>query len=313
MAMKKEDRIYVASGNSFIGEAVINELRREGYVNIVGGPGEEPDLLDRACVDSFFARVKPEYVFLTAGKSAGIMGNTKFPAELMLDNLLIECHVIDSAYRHGVKKLLYLASSCSYPKYCAQPMKETDLLTGSMEPAHEAYAVAKIAGIKLCQAYGQQHGVNFICGIPADNFGPGDDFSFENSHVIGALIHKMHDAKEKGRGKVVIWGTGEPIRDFIYVEDLAKACIFVLKNYNDSLPINLGAENGISIRQLAEKIKKICGFTGKIEFDISMPDGIPEKVLDSEKLRDLGWLSEWDFEKALSKTYAWFIEHAQVR
>lgn len=305
--METKSNIYITGGNEFIGSAIVNILRHDGYDNIVN-PGIERDLHDRASVDSFFAENKPEYVFLTAGKSAGIMGNTRMPADLMMDNLIISCNVIDSAYRHGVKKLLYLASSCCYPKYCSQPMKESDLLTGILESTSESYAVAKIAGLELAQSYKKQYGADFICGITANIFGPDDDFSIEDSHVIGAIIRKIHEAKSLDLKEVVIWGTGKPRREFIYIDDLADACIFVMRNYNDIEPINLGGDEDISIHELALLIKKVIDFKGKIIFDFSKPDGMPVKLLDSYKLKKMGWKPAWPFEKALVETYKGFLQ-----
>lgn len=306
--MKRESCIYVAGGNSFIGAAIVNTLKRRGYLNILGVLNDDLDLRDRGCVDYFFAKRKPEYVFLVAGKSAGIAGNAKFPAELMLDNLLIECNIMDSAYRHGVKKFLYLASSCCYPKHCAQPMKESDLLTGALEPTNEPYAVAKIAGLKLAQSYRKQYNANFICGIPANVFGPGDDFRPEDSHVIAGLIRRMHEANINNLKKFVIWGTGKPKREFIYVDDLADACIFVMRNYDDIEPINLGSGETLSIKELALMLKKIIGFRKGLIFDSAKPDGMPAKVLNVHKLRKLGWRPHWVFRKALQKTYDWFVK-----
>lgn len=305
--METKNKIYVAGGNEFIGSAIVNILKRDEYDNIVS-PGIEPDLHDRASVDGFFAENKPEYVFLTAGKSAGIIGNTKMPAGLMIDNLLIACNVIDSAYRHGVKKLFYLASSCCYPKHCSQPMKESDLLTGILEPTSEPYAVAKIAGLKLTQSYKKQYGADFICGISANIFGPDDDFSIEDSHVIGALIRKIHDAKSRDLKEVVIWGTGKPRREFIYVDDLASACIFIMRKYSDIEPINLGYGEDISIHELALLIKRVIDFKGKIILEPSKPDGMPVKLLDSCKLKKMDWKPAWPFEKALAETYKGFLE-----
>jgi len=305
--MKTKSSIYVAGGNEFIGSSLINILKRDGYDNIVDSC-TEPDLQDRMSVDRFFAKNKPEYVFLTAGKSAGIVGNTKMPADLMMDNLLIACNVIDSAYCHGVKKLFYLASSCCYPKHCSQPMKESDLLTGALEPTSEPYAVAKIAGLKLTQSYKKQYGADFICGISANIFGPDDDFSIEDSHVIGALIRKIYEAKFRDLKEVVIWGTGKPRREFIYVDDLADACVFIMRSYNDIEPINLGCGEDISIYELSLLIKKVIDFKGKIVFDPSKPDGMPVKLLDSYKLKKMGWKFAWSFEKALSETYKGFLE-----
>jgi len=305
--MEKHARIYVAGGQTPIGAAILREVERQGYMNIVGRPGEEPELTDAAQVDAFFARTAPDYVFLAAGKSGGIEANQKYPAELLLNNLLVECYVIHTAYQYGVKKLLYLASSCSYPKHCPQPMREDTLLTGSLEPTNEAYAVAKIAGIKLCQAYRQQYKVSFISGIPANTFGPGDDFSLEDAHVIAALIRKMHEAKELGLESVDIWGTGTPRREFIFADDLANACIFIMREYDDTEPINLGSGSELSIKELAELIKEVVGYSAKLHFDTSKPDGMPFKVLDSSKLTEMGWRPRTHFRSALSATYDWFL------
>jgi GDP-L-fucose synthase len=287
---------------------MLRELKRQGYTNMVSRPEEEPDLTDGTQVDAFFARTAPEYVFLVGGKSGGIRANQKYPAELMLDNLLMECHVIHNAYHHGVKKLLYLASSCSYPKHCPQPMRVESLLTGPVEPTNEPYALAKIAGIKLCQAYSQQYGANFISAIPANAFGPGDDFSLEDSHVIAALIRKMHEAKEQGREVVEIWGTGSARREFIFTDDLADACIFVMNAYEGTQPINLGWGWDISIAELALVVKEVTGFQGKIHFDTSKPDGMPVKLLDPSKLNALGWHPRVPFRSALLETYKWFLQ-----
>ena len=291
-----------------IGAAILRELDRQGYTNIVSRSVEEPDLTDATQVDTFFARTSPKYVFLVAGRSGGIGANQKYPAELMLDNLLVECHVIHTAYRHGVKKLLYLASSCSYPKHCPQPMRVESLMTGPLEPTNEAYAVAKIAGIKLCQAYRQQYRANFISGIPANVFGPGDDFSLEDSHVIAALIRKMHEAKVLGAESIEIWGTGSPRREFIFADDLADACIFVMREYDGTQPINLGCGSDISIADLAKAVKEVTGFQGQICFDTSKPDGMPVKLLDSSKLKALGWRPKVPFRSALEATYGWFLQ-----
>ena len=306
--MDKSDRIYVAGGQSTIGAALLRQLGHQGYSNVIGARGEEPDLTDAAQVEGFFAKTAPEYVFVAAGKSSGIEGNRKHPAELMLDNLLVECNVIHSAYRHGVKKLLYLASSCCYPKHCPQPMRVESLLTGPLEATNEAYAVAKIAGIKLCQAYRQQYGVPFIVGIPANVFGPGDDFSLEDSHVIPALIRKMHAAKTSGVPSVMMWGTGTPRREFIFADDLADACLFVMQEYDGAEPINLGGGIDLSIAELAELVKEVVGYPGELHFDTSRPDGMPLKALDSSRLIAMGWRPATPFRDALSATCAWFRE-----
>jgi len=305
--LDKQSRIYVAGAETLIGSALLRQLERQGHRNLVGQPGHAPDLADGAQVDAFFARTKPEFVFFAAGKSGGIRANQKYPADLMIDNLLAACHVIQAAHRHGVKKLLYLASSCSYPKHCPQPMRVESLLTGPLEPTNEAYAVAKLAGLKLCQAYRQQHGANFICGIPADAFGPGDDFSPEDSHVVPALIRRMHEAKLAHAASVEIWGTGSPRREFIFADDLADACLFAMRHYDGPEPLNLGGGSNLSIKELAETIQAVVGFAGELRFDTSKPDGMPLKGLDSSRLLALGWRPQTPFRDALEATYQWFL------
>jgi len=304
--LQKDAKIYVAGMDTLMGTALLRELRRQGYSHVLANPEEEPDLTDAFEVDAFFNQTNPDYIFLVAGKSGGIGANQKYPAELMRHNLLIECHVMQSAYRYQVKKLLFLASSCSYPKYCPQPMKEEALLTGLLEPTSEAYAVAKIAGIKLCQAYRQQYGVNFIAGLPANPFGPGDDFSLEDSHVIASLIRKMHEAKINYAKFVEIWGTGSPQREFIFADDLAEACIFIMDHYDEPQAINLGSGQSLSIKDLALTIKEVTEFGGEIHFDPSKADGMPMKLLDCGKLEALGWYPRTPFRSALMKTYKWF-------
>ena len=305
--MKKQSTIYVAGGETLIGAAILRGLRQQGYTNVVGGRDEEPDLTDGAAVDAFLKRVRPEYVFLAAGKSGGIAANQKYPADLMMDNLLTECHVVHNAFRHGVKKLLFLASSCCYPGQCPQPMREETLLTGPLESTNEAYAVAKIAGIKLCQAYSREYGVEFIPVIPANSFGPGDDFSPEDSHVIAGLIRRMHEAKARGAASVEIWGTGRARREFVFADDAADASIFVMAHYSGSDPVNLGGGSVVSIAELAGLIKEVTGFQGKISYDTSKPDGMPVKTLDSSKLRAWGWQPRVPLRTALEKTYEWFL------
>ncbi len=306
--MDKEARIYVAGGQTLIGAAILHQLARQGYTNIAGAPGTEPDLTDAAQVDAFFAQTTPDYVFLAAGKSGGIRANQKYPAELIYDNLLVACNVVHSAYRHGVKKLLYLASSCTYPRHCPQPMRVEALLTGPLEATNAAYAMAKLAGLKLCQAYRQQYGANFIAGIPASVFGPGDDFSPEDSHVVAALIRKLHEAKVAGAEFVELWGTGAPRREFIFAGDLADACLFVMRKYDDADPINLGGGTDLSIRELAELVREVVGYSGELRFDTSKPDGMPFKALDTSKLREMGWRPRTPFQTALAVTYEWFLQ-----
>jgi len=283
-------------------------LGRSGYTDVIGKPGEGPSLNNAAEVDVFFAGALPEYVLLVAGKSGGIAMNQQNPAELMIDNLLVECNVIHAAHRHGVKKLLYLASSCVYPRGCPQPITEESLLTGPLEPTNEAYALAKLAGIGLCRAYNQQYGANFITGIPANVFGPHDDFSLDNSHVIAALIRKTHESKVNGAGSVQVWGSGNPRREFIFVEDLADACLFLMDNYDSPAPINIAGGTVLSIRQLAELIKQVIGYTGQLEFDATMPDGMPMKGLDGSRLTALGWMPSTSLEPGLRATYEWFMK-----
>lgn len=310
--MDKNANIYVAGGQTLIGAAMLRQLERQGYKNLASLPPAEPDLTDREQVSNFFASNKPDYVFLAAGKSGGISANQKYPADLMLDNLLVICNVIDSAYHSGVKKLLYLASSCSYPKHSPQPMQVESLMTGTLEPTNEAYAMAKIAGIQLCQAYCQQYGANFISGIPANAFGIGDDFSLEESHVIPALIRKMHEAKMASAESVEIWGTGTARREFILADDLADACLFIMDKYDEKKPINIGGGLDLSIKELAELIKDAVGYRGLLRFDTRKPDGMPLKALDSSKLSSMGWQPKTSFYAAISLTYDWFLSNCQA-
>ena len=306
--MNKNSRIFVAGGNTLIGAAILRMLERQGYGNVLGGQNPALDLTNFGQVDDFFSGQLPEYVIVAGGKSGEIEANRKYPAELMLDNLLVECHVIHSAYRHGVKKLLYLASSCCYPRDCPQPMQVKSLLTGPLELTNEAYAVAKIAGIKLCQAYRQQHGTNFIVGIPANAFGADDDFNLDNSHVIPAMLRKMHEAKVQGADQVEIWGTGTPRREFIFADDLADACIFVIREYKGAEPINLGGGVDLSIAELAKLVKEVVGYSGKLRFDVSRPDGMPLKALDATKLLEMGWRPATPFREALLVTFQAFCK-----
>ncbi|MEM8639612.1 MAG: GDP-L-fucose synthase [Cyanobacteria bacterium P01_G01_bin.54] len=305
--MRQNDTIFVAGDNTLIGAAILRQLKTHGYYKLMGQGEQEPDLRDARSVDAFFAQKKPDYVFLAAGESGGILANQRYPAQLMLDNLRVQTHVIETAYRHGVRKLLYLASSCSYPKHATQPLQVESLLTGPLEPTNEAYAVAKLAGIKLCQAYRQQYQADFIVGIPANVFGIGDDFDPENAHVIPALIYKMHQAQLNRDPRVTIWGTGEPKREFIFADDLADACVFVMQHYSDHRPINLGGGTDISIRKLAELIQIVVGYEGTLQFDTYRPDGIPFKALDSQPLLSLGWQVTTELKSAIQVTYQGFL------
>jgi GDP-L-fucose synthase len=307
--MEPSARIYVSGMQTPIGSALVRVLRLQGCENLVGIEQGEPDLTDPEEVDAFFADTKPEYVFMAAGKAGGIRANQNFPAILMRDNLLVECNVIHSAHRHGVKKLLYLASSCCYPRACQQPMRVESLMTGQLEPTSEAYALAKLAGIGLCQAYAQQHGAAFVSAIPADTFGPGDSFSPKDSHVVPAIIGRMHEAKVAGRDVVEIWGTGNPQREFVFTDDVADACAFVMHRYHGPSPINLGGGTVSSVGEVAVAIKEIVGFVGALRFDLSKPDGMPMKALDSSMLMDLGWRPKTSLRDGLRAAYEWFLSH----
>lgn len=306
--MERDATIFVAGRRRLITGALERELRRQGYENLLPRAEEGPDLADASQVEAFFQEASPDYVFMAGGLSGGIGANQSYPADLIRDNLLAECHIVQSAYRNGVKKLLYLGSSCMYPKHCPQPMKEEHLLTGPLEPTSQPYAVAKIAGITLCQAYRSQHGADFISAIPGDAFGPEDDFSLEDSHVVAALIRKFHDAKTSGRGTVEVWGTGKPTRGLIFADDLACACIFAMRYHQEAEPINLSDGRAVSVGELAGLVKEVVGYEGEIAFDPTKPDGMPSKLLDASRLLKLGWKPKRTLREALEATYRWFLE-----
>jgi len=308
--MEQDAKIYVAGGNTLVGAALVRRLEHQGYRNLCNRVQPEPDLAVASQVEEYFDRLRPQYAFHAGGRSGGIGANMRFPADLMRDNLLASSHVLAAAHRYGVRKLLYLASSCSYPKHCAQPMRVDDLLSGQPEPTNDAYAVAKIAGIKLCQAYRRQYREDFIVGIPANVFGPGDDFSLEDSHVIAALVRKMHEARIRGEDRVVVWGSGSARREFLFADDLADACIQVMSDYSEEEPINLGGGSTLSIRDLAEAIRRAVGFEGRLEFDLSRPDGMPVKRLDTSRLESMGFRPRVAFRDALAITYQWYLQHA---
>jgi GDP-L-fucose synthase len=305
--MEKNSIIFVAGGATLIGQALLRRLEQQGYTQLHGYPGEEPRLTDAAAVEAFFARLRPQYVFHAGGRSGGIVANTRYPAELIYDNLLSSTHVIAAAHAHNVRKMLYLASSCTYPRLCAQPMREAELWSGPLEPTNAAYAVAKLAAVQLCQAYRQQYGADFVAGIPANAFGAEDDFSADDSHVIGALLRRFHEAKGRGDATVTVWGSGSPRREFIFADDLAEACICVMQNYCDPAPINLGSGCDVSIAELAEMVRQVVGFRGKLEFDPSKPDGMPRKTLDGRKLSALGWRPRVALPDALAQTYQGYL------
>jgi len=307
--VNETSRIYVAGGDALIGAALRERLRANGYTNLVGEPPGEPDLACPWQVEDFFAAERPEYVFVAAGPSGGIRANQSYPARLMRDNLLMTVHVVHAAHHHGVSKLLYLASSCSYPRLAPQPMRVASLMTGPLEPTNEAYAMAKLAGLVLCQAYRRQYGAPFITAIPANAFGPHDDFSAEDSHVIPGLVRRFHEARCCGQAEVRIWGSGSPRREFLYSRDLADACLFVMRNYDGDKPINLGGGQELSIADTASAIAAVVGYRGRLSFDTSRPDGMPLKGLDAQPLRKLGWTPSTPFRTALAETYDWFLRN----
>lgn len=307
--MNKDAKIYVAGHNGMVGSALVRQLRHEGFLNLVTQPRSILDLTCQSDVMDFFVQEKPEYVFLAAAKVGGIDANQNYPADFIRDNLLIQDHVIDAAYRNGTEKLLFLGSSCIYPKLAPQPIQEDCLLTGSLEPSNEWYAIAKIAGLKLCQAYRKQYGFNAIALMPTNLYGPCDNFSLTNSHVLPAIIRKMHEAKIANTNSVAIWGSGDPRREFLYVDDLAEACVFLMQNYNEEGIINVGVGKDTTIRELANKIKAIVGFDGDLNFDHTKPDGTPRKLLDITKLNGLGWFAKTTLDKGIRVTYQWFLDN----
>ncbi len=308
--MNKDAKIYVAGHLGMVGSAICRELKRQGLNNVVTRPHAKLDLANQGQTVDFFAEEKPDYVFLAAAKVGGIGANQAYPAEFIKNNLLIQTNVIDAAYRTGVKKLLFLGSSCIYPKNSPQPIKEDYLLSGRPEPTCEYYALAKLAGIKLCQAYRKQYGFNTISLIPSNLYGPDDNFSLTDSHVLPAILRKMHEAKENSQRSVEIWGTGEPRREFLYVDDLATACLFLMQNYDAPDIVNIGVGKDISIRELAEKIKGIVGFKGNLRFEGSKPNGVPQKLLDVKKLNDLGWSAKTPLTEGIVNTYQWYLDNA---
>lgn len=301
--MDKNAKIYVAGHRGMVGSAIIRKLREEGYANIVTRTSAELDLTNQAAVNTFFENEKPEYVFLAAAKVGGIHANNVYRADFIYRNLMIEANVIHSAYVYKVKKLLFLGSSCIYPKFAEQPLKEGSLLTGELEPTNEPYAIAKIAGIKLCEAYRDQYGCNFISVMPTNLYGPNDNYDLNNSHVLPALIRKFHTAKIQDDQSVEIWGTGTPKREFLHVDDLADACFFLMENYNDKDFLNVGVGWDISIKDLALMIKDITGFEGELTFNTDKPDGTPRKLMDVSRLEKLGWKAKIDLKDGISNVY----------
>ena len=306
--MNKDSKIYVAGHRGLVGSAIVRQLEQAGYSNLVTRTSAELDLRDQAQVNEFFEAEQPEYVFLAAAKVGGILANDSYPAEFLYDNLMLEANVIHAAYKSGVKKLLFLGSTCIYPKHAPQPMPEDSLLTGPLEPTNEWYAVAKIAGIKLCQAYRRQYGCNFISAMPTNLYGIGDNFDLEKSHVLPALIRKMHEAKTAGAPTVEIWGTGRPLREFLFVDDCADACLFLMENYADEGIVNIGVGEDISIADLARLVARVVGYEGKLVFDTSKPDGTPRKLVDTSRINALGWRPTVSLETGIRLTYDWYRE-----
>lgn len=309
--MEKESKIYIAGHRGLVGSALKRKLEFEGYKNILGVPSDELDLRNQKDTEEFFSRTKPDYVFLAAARVGGVHANMTYPANFIYDNLQIQNNVIHSAYKARVKKLMYFGSCCAYPTMCSQPIEEEDIMTGKLEPTNEPFAIAKLAGIGLCQAYNRQYGTNFISVMPSNLFGPRDDFDPKNSHVVGMAMRLMHEAKENGLESVTLSGTGAPVRDFLYVDDLADACHYLMQVYDDSDIINIGngKESGITKKEIALAIKEVVGFQGEIIFDSSKPDGMMKRVLDTSKINKLGWRARTDTKEALRTTYDWFKEH----
>ena len=301
--MNIDSKIYIAGHKGMVGSAIWRNLEAKGYTNLIGKTFEELDLLNQKAVSDFFEAEKPEYVFLAAAKVGGIIANSTYRAQFIYENLQIQNNIIHQAYVHGVTKLMFLGSSCIYPKHAPQPMQEEHLLTGLLEETNEPYAIAKIAGIKMCEAYYDQYGCNFISVMPTNLYGPNDNFDLKNSHVLPALIRKFHEAKENDAPSVEIWGTGAPKREFLYVEDMAEACVYLMNNYNEKQFLNIGCGEDISIKDLALLVKKIVGFKGDLTFDTSKPDGTPRKLLDVSKLYATGWKPKVGLEEGIQTVY----------
>jgi GDP-L-fucose synthase len=302
-------RVYVAGHGGLVGSAVVRRLQAEGFRNLLTATRDQLDLRDQAAVNYWFRANRPEYVFLVAGTVGGILANSTRPAEFIYDNMMIHATVVHAAHLYGVKKLLYLGSSCIYPRECAQPIREEYLLTGLLEQTNEPYALAKIAGIKLCQAYRRQYGHDFISAMPTNLYGPFDNFDLQSSHVLPAMIRKFHDARVEGRSEVVLWGTGSPRREFLHVDDLADACLFIMRRYDEAEHINVGTGEDLTIRDLAEMVRDVVHPQARLVFDPSKPDGTPRKLLDVGRLHRLGWRPRIGLREGLAATYAWFLQN----
>ncbi|HEX4376394.1 MAG TPA: GDP-L-fucose synthase [Steroidobacteraceae bacterium] len=309
--MDKTARIYVAGHRGLVGSAIVRRLRANGFDNLILRDRTQVDLTDHAAVEAFFQETKPEHVLLAAARVGGIQANSTRPANFLHENLAIQTNVIDAAYRLGVRKLMFLGSSCIYPKLAPQPMSESCLLTGPLEPTNEWYAIAKIAGLKMCQAYRRQYGFDAICVMPTNLYGPEDNFSLQDSHVLPALIRKFHEAADNNSPEVVIWGSGAPRREFLYVDDLADACLFLMEHYSDEPPVNIGWGRDVTILELARLIQEKTGFKGRLSFDASKPDGTPRKLLDVSRLSSLGWHARVDLAEGIDRTLRWYRDNQQ--
>jgi len=307
--MNTNSKIYISGHKGLVGSAVVRALKDRGFTNLILKTHKQLELLDDKLVADFFVREKPEYVFMVAAKVGGILANRDYSAEFIYENLKVQNNIIHNAYLSGVKKLLFLRSSCIYPRNALQPIKEEYLLTNELEPTNEAYAIAKIAGIKMCQSYNKQYGTNFICAMPTNLYGINDNFDQQSAHVLPALIRKFYDAKIKNKKKVTIWGTGTPRREFLYVDDLASALVFLMEKYNETEIINVGVGEDITIIDLAKKIASIIGFKGEIVTDISKPDGMPRKLLNVSRLLNLGWKPRVSLDEGIDLTYQWYIKN----
>jgi len=308
--MEKTSKIYVAGHRGLVGSAILRKLRELGYKNIVYRTHQEVDLTRQDKVEKFFDQERPKYVFLTAAKVGGIGANNTYPAEFIYNNMAIQTNIIHASYLFNVKKLLFLGSSCIYPKQCPQPMKESHLLSDYLEPTNEPYAIAKIAGIKMCQSYNRQYGTNFISAMPTNLYGPYDNFDLETSHVLPALIRKCHEAKVTGSKEIEVWGTGTPRREFLQVDDLSDACVYLMNNYTENEIINIGVGEDLTIRELSELISNIVEFEGKLRFDTSKPDGSPVKRLDVSKLNSIGWRATIPLKRGIKETYKWCLKNS---
>ena len=307
--MLKTAKIFVAGSRGMVGSAIVRNLEQNGFTNIITKSSKELDLRNQQAVFEFFETEKPGYVFLAAAKVGGIHANNTYPAEFIYDNMMIQNNVIHAAYLNKVEKLFFLGSSCIYPKFAPQPLKEEYLLTGALEPTNEAYAIAKISGLKMCEFYKKQYGCNFISAMPTNLYGINDNFNLQNSHVLPALLRKFIEAKQNNSSEVVVWGSGTPMREFLFVDDLAEACVFLMQNYNDAETVNIGTGEDVTIKELAETIKKTVGFEGELVFDATKPDGTPRKLLDVSKINNLGWKHKVNLQQGIEKTLDWVTEN----